>query len=76
LNAGKAGFAFVECFDGRSGVAIMGGLMFINIETTTWFDTVAASGAVLPPVNASKLANPVKLSRSRNGINMISIRHF
>jgi hypothetical protein len=54
----------------------MSGLVLIHVVAAAGLDAIGAARAVLAPVDAAELPDPVKLSRSCRSVNVITVWHF
>jgi hypothetical protein len=61
---------------GCKRIAVVRGLMRVDIKAASRFDAIGAARTILTPVNPAKLAYPVKSSGSQNRMNMVTIGHF
>jgi hypothetical protein len=57
-------------------IAVMGGLMFIDIEIAEGLDAFLAAGTIFPPVNASVFPDAVETIWSWSSVDMITFWHL
>jgi len=76
LDAGEAGFATIQSLDRRHRVAIVRRLVPVDVVETARLDAVAATGAVLTPIDIAELAGPAEPCGHRRGMNVVAIGHI
>jgi hypothetical protein len=76
LNAGEAGLALIQRLRDGERIPVVGRLVPVNIKAASRFDAVCASRAILAPVDAAELADPVEPAWNYISMNMITIRHI